>query len=193
MLGPGGVHPDPLVTLRSVVPQPTLSYVANIATRIFLLRVGQRYDRMRGLEPYREDRDIAVVVADFEGRCCFCETLLGPANTTDDHLTPTNQTSLGLTAWGNVVPACTDCNKRKHFQEWRPYLRSISTSDADFTRRVAKIDAFQMKYRYAPGVGLELAAKELYREVVTQTDALINAKIDSAEELISRLGGAAPP
>jgi hypothetical protein len=47
-----------------------------------------------------------------------------------DHLIPMNKTSLGLHAWGSVVPSCQDCNAKKQGKEWHAYLVGRVGTDA---------------------------------------------------------------
>src|SRR5438445_8889606 len=49
------------------------------------------------------------------------DSLVG-SRAAQDHLIPTNKTSLGLHAWGNIVPACADCNGKKQGSDWRDFI-----------------------------------------------------------------------
>ena len=92
------------------------SDISNSAIRIFLQRVGTFYDELRDYDPYRSKKPQRVVVLTFFGnRCCYCGLELTPESMGEDHLVPMNKESLGLHAWGNIVPSCGPCNDQKHF------------------------------------------------------------------------------
>src|ERR1700733_15137655 len=93
--------------------------VANTALRIFLQEMGAEYDRERGLTPYGGPKDVAKIKDFFGGNCCYCNA--APA-TAQDHLIPMNKSSLGLHAWGNVVPACAPCNAAKQGRDWKDFM-----------------------------------------------------------------------
>lgn len=86
-----------------------------------------------------------------------------------------NKTSLGLHAWGNVVPACSPCNAKKQGGEWRDFI--IQRARADAAERHSTVRAFLEKYRYAPARDLRDVAEELYEEVGSIAMTLIEAKI----------------
>ncbi len=169
----------------------TRAYLSNIALRMFLERVGAAYDRMRKLDPYG-NRSFETIRNDFGGCCCYCEIPLTASNATEDHLVGVNKSDIGLHAWGNVVPACGPCNNRKNRTEWRAFLRSSSSTDEEFNRRASRIQEFRRKYRYAPGIGLEIVAASLYEEVGALVVGLIDQKIKSAEAVIARLADIEP-
>ncbi len=153
--------------------------VANYAVRVFLERIGRRYDEIRGFKRFNEKDASAIktVAAFFNNACPYCE---GPlTGISADHLVPTNMTSLGLHAWGNVVWACTRCNGQKHAQDWREFLRSTSTNE-EFTRRSSRIQEFRSAYRYDTDLRLSDIAAALHEEV----KLLIERKVREAEPLI---------
>ena len=83
------------------------SDIANSAIRIFLQDVGKYYDQARGYEPFVPKVSQKDELLDyFEYRCCFCGTEINRGSLSQDHLIPMNKASLGLHAWGNVVPCC---------------------------------------------------------------------------------------
>jgi hypothetical protein len=96
--------------------------IANTALRIFLQEMGAAYDQERGLVPYGGPTDFATVKGFFGGRCCYCDIELTGNSPAQDHLIPMNKTSLGLHAWGNVVPACGSCNAKKQGGDWRDFV-----------------------------------------------------------------------
>jgi 5-methylcytosine-specific restriction endonuclease McrA len=150
--------------------------IANTALRIFLQEMGAAYDEERGLPPYDGKKHFTEVREFFGGRCCYCGVDLQPSRVAQDHLIPMNKTSLGLHAWGNVVPACQDCNAKKHGKEWHAYLVQRAGSDAP--ERYERVTEFFEKYRYAPDPNdLRDTAEELYAEVGSIAMTLVGAKV----------------
>ena len=150
--------------------------IANTALRIFLQEVGAAYDLERGFRPYRGNReDLATIKDFFLGRCCYCDTELGPGLTAQDHLVPMNKTGLGLHAWGNVVPACGPCNAQKQGGDWRDFI--IQRAGIHASERHARMRAFLTQYRYEPTRDLRNVAEELYEEVGAIAMTLIESKI----------------
>jgi 5-methylcytosine-specific restriction endonuclease McrA len=95
--------------------------------------MGAAYDEERKFEVYEGKKHFAEIRGFFGERCCYCGDDLVAGRTAQDHLTPMNKTSLGLYAWGNIVPACHDCNARKQGREWHAYLvqrAGVDTSGA---------------------------------------------------------------
>lgn len=149
--------------------------IANTALRIFLQEMGAAYDQERGLTPYGGAKDFAKVKDFFGGRCCYCDVELTGSSAAQDHLIPMNKTSLGLHAWGNVVPACGPCNAKKQGGDWRDFI--IQRAGAQAAERHARMRAFLDEYRYGPARDLREVAEELYEEVGNIAMTLIEAKI----------------
>ncbi len=64
------------------------------------------------------------------GVCHYCRRTVGRTRLTMDHVVPLGRG--GRSTRGNVVPACKDCNTRKHALlpvEWDAYLRRLAVSD----------------------------------------------------------------
>lgn len=146
--------------------------IANTALRIFLQEMGAEYDKERGLTPYRGSTDFALVKEFFGGNCCYCNA--APA-TVQDHLIPMNKSSLGLHAWGNIVPACGPCNAAKQGRDWKDFI--IQQAGADASERYKRMQAFLMQYGYQPKGDLRETAEALYDEVGVVAMALIDSKI----------------
>ena len=150
--------------------------IANTALRIFLQQMGAAYDEERGLPPYQGTRHFSEVRAFFDERCCYCGADLQPNRVAQDHLIPMNKVSLGLHAWGNVVPACQDCNARKQGREWHAYL--VQRAGADASERYQRVTEFVAKYKYAPDLtDLREVAEELYAEVGSIAMTLAEMKV----------------
>jgi len=155
--------------------------IANTALRIFLQEMGAAYDEERRLTPYNGTKDFAVVREFFGERCCYCDTDLATGRTAQDHLVPMNKTSLGLHAWGNVVPACQDCNAKKQGREWHAYL--VERADSSAAERYKRVTEFVHHYKYEPDPNdLRDTAEELYTEVGDIAMTLIKAKIKRVRE-----------
>jgi hypothetical protein len=158
------------------------SDIANMAIRIFLQDMGRAYDAERQLPPYSGRKHFPTVRQFFEDRCCYCGVSFDTTAAHQDHLIPVNKTDLGLHAWGNVVPACQDCNAKKHGADWRHFI--VERADANAKERMAKVRAFIEEYRYAPEFDLRATAEELYAEVGSIAVTLINEKIKRIRKTI---------
>ena len=87
-----------------------------------------------------------------------------------------NKTSLGLHAWGNIVPACQDCNAKKQGREWHAYL--VARAGADASERYQRVTEFVSHYKYNPDLThLRDVAEELYAEVGTLSMTLVTMKV----------------
>ncbi len=155
--------------------------IANTAVRMFLQKVGQAYDRARGFEPFRA-KDMEIVKEYFGGRCCYCGTSFGNGvQASQDHLIPINKTDVGLSAWGNIVPACGDCNSQKHGKKWESFIIERASRDV-LKERKARLDAFIKEYRYSPPRGdLQATAEDLYAELGAVAESLIQTKFKRME------------
>lgn len=92
-----------------------------------------------------------------------------------------NKTSLGLHAWGNVVPACQDCNAKKQGREWHAYL--VERAGQSAAERYKRVTDFVHHYKYAPDPNdLRDTAEELYTEVGDIAMTLVKAKIKRVRE-----------
>ena len=113
----------------------------------------------------------------FNNECCFCGN--NQIKLTGDHLVPINKTSLGLEAWGNIVPACSDCNSQKHSKDWVSFLFNVAGSLSK--QRQKKIEEFIAKYQYSPDVdAIRIAVEELYEESGAIVLELIRLKTSRA-------------
>lgn len=165
------------------------SDISNMALRIFLQDVGRFYDQIRELDEYRslrtQKREILLF---FNESCAYCGQPLKMDEMTEDHLIPMNKASLGLHAWGNVVPSCAECNKQKHFRSWEQYLESIcGTNTMLLEKRRVKIDEFLSHYNYNPNLHLQSIAENLYQDVGAVAMTLIKLRFKQAEELITKI------
>ena len=164
------------------------SDISNSAIRIFLQEVGKFYDETRGFEPFtpRKSQKDELLKA-FDYKCCFCHEPLNVGTLSQDHLVPMNKTSLGLHAWGNVVPCCRDCNSEKQQRPWKEF--TLKKADVDGEERVAKIESYVESMYYDPDLDLHEYAGNLYEDVGQVALTLINLRYRQAEEGIRKLLG----
>lgn len=146
--------------------------IANTALRIFLQEMGAEYDSERDLTPYRGTKDFTKIKEFFGGNCCYCNA--APA-TAQDHLIPMNKSSLGLHAWGNVVPACGPCNAAKQGRDWKDFM--IQQAGSQASERYSRMQEFLAEYGYQPTSDLREVAETLYDEIGVIAMALIASKI----------------
>ena len=152
------------------------SDIANTAIRIFLHEMGVAYDEENGREPWKKAKHLGGVKDFFGNKCCYCGVDFTPTvAAVEDHLIPTNKTDLGLHAWGNIVPACRECNAKKQGSDWRDFI--IQRAGPDGPERHARMREFLKEYGYKPGADLSAIAGELYDEVGEIAMTLIRAKI----------------
>ncbi len=140
--------------------------------------MGRAYDEERGYKPYRngvKGADFNGVKAFFNDSCCYCGVQFSGTAAVQDHLIAMNKKTLGLHAWGNIVPACGTCNARKLDRDWKEFIQSQSGPKAK--ARINQVKKYQMRYEYAPDLNITLAAEELYEEVGVVAMALITAKV----------------
>lgn len=150
--------------------------IANTALRIFLQEMGAAYDEERGLPPYNGRPHFEQVKEFFGARCCYCGIAFGPTvSAVQDHLVPMNKQSLGLHAWGNIVPACAACNAKKQGRDWRDFI--IERAGPDASERHTRVQSFLRERSYEPNFDLREVAEELYEEVGSITMTLISVKV----------------
>jgi 5-methylcytosine-specific restriction endonuclease McrA len=155
------------------------SDIANTAVRIFLQDFGAAYDEARALPRYVKSKHFNEIKAFFGGRCCYCGMDLG-AGGVQDHLVPLNRSSLGLHAWGNIVPSCGPCNAFKQGKPWHEVVAERAEESA--AERYKRINAFVSHYRYDPPYDLASATADLYAETGEVAMALIRTKIKRTKE-----------
>lgn len=162
------------------------SDISNSAIRIFLQDVGKFYDQARGFEPFgpkvgQKDELLSY----FDHKCCFCGVEIDRKSMSQDHLIPMNKGSLGLHAWGNVVPCCQACNNKKQQKPWDEYLKDIAGEDAEIRKQ--RIEDFVVSKNYDPSLDLHAFADNLYEDVGQVAMTLINLRFKQAKESIEKL------
>lgn len=159
--------------------------ISNSAIRMLLQNVGAYYDEIRGLPKFTKTSDKwKEAVVFFDGKCAYCNVVLDADNATQDHLVPINKTGLGLHAWGNIVPCCRDCNKEKHFGDWRAFVKTKNPDATLAETRAKRLGEFQILYRYSPGLELHEVAENLYADVGAVSGALIDLRLKQAQHII---------
>lgn len=154
---------------------------------MLLQSIGSFYDKSRGFSGFnKRGSEWVEVTKFFENRCCYCGQTLDSDNSTEDHLIPINKTSLGLHAWGNIVPCCRHCNKEKHFNDWVDFVKTKCNSEEECTRRINKIKEFQERWRYNPNLKLKDVAQNLYEDVGEVSAVLIKLRLEQAQKIIQR-------
>jgi hypothetical protein len=94
-----------------------------------------------------------------------------------------NKTGLGLHAWGNIVPACLDCNAKKQGREWHEFL--VRRAGVDAAERYERVREFVTKYKYSPEANnLRNVAEDLYAEIGAVAMTLISTKVKLFRETL---------
>ena len=163
------------------------SDIANSAIRIFLQDVGKYYDQARGYEPFvPRVAQLDELLKFFNSECCYCGSLITRKTLSLDHLIPMNKTSLGLHAWGNVVPCCQLCNNEKQQTNWVDFL-SRKAGVEHVMARQQNIESFVSAKRYDPKLNLHEYAGNLYEDIGAVAMTLIQLRYKQAEDGIKNL------
>jgi len=162
------------------------SDISNSAIRIFLQDVGKYYDEVRELEPFGPKvKQKEELLSFFDYQCCYCGAQIDKKTMSQDHLIPMNKDSLGLHAWGNVVPSCKDCNNEKQQRPWQEFLKYKAADDAEIRRQ--RIDSFVVNMNYEPNLNLHEYADNLYSDIGEVAQTLIRLRYKQAEKAIQEL------
>ncbi len=103
-----------------------------------------------------------------------------------------NKASLGLHAWGNVVPCCQDCNNQKQQQDWQEFLKIKAVSKL-YKKRRMKILRFVKDKNYEPNLNLDEYVGNLYEDIGEVSMTLIGLRYKQAENAIRKLLSDPPP
>jgi hypothetical protein len=83
---------------------------------------------------------------DYFGRACaYCgrqEWAL-----VEEHVVPINRASVGLHAWGNLIPACKSCNVAKRNFTWSQHMAALPLPAPVRVERTKRIVSFIAEYR----------------------------------------------
>ena len=162
------------------------SDISNSAIRIFLQNVGKFYDEARGYDPFGPkvaQKDELLEFFDYE--CCFCGIEINKKSLSQDHLIPMNKSSLGLHAWGNVVPCCKECNNEKQQKPWQDFILVKAREHSN--KRKQKILDFVASKNYDPTLDLHKFADNLYEDVGQVAMTLIDLRFKQAQDGIKKL------
>ena len=162
------------------------SDISNSAIRIFLQEVGKYYDEARGFEPFGPKVAQKDELLDFFGsKCCFCNADITRKSLSQDHLIPMNKTALGLHAWGNVVPCCSNCNNEKQQRPWQEFLKHKNS--IQYEEKLELINSFVTAKKYDPNLNLHEYADNLYEDIGEVAMTLINLRYKQAQDGIKQL------
>jgi hypothetical protein len=172
---------------------------ANTAVRAFLTKIGEYY-----LErPFNTGSGLAkqdwMKIRDeiFEGSCAYCGT--SGVKLQMDHLIMFNRQEFGLHHPGNIVPACSSCNKRTKdkngkYNSWENHLSIIcernNTKNHFFDRwkRIKQhIDEGEFAYPKLTEreyKAIKIIANNLYDRIKTEFEASIELYQELDKEFI---------
>ncbi|MCK4446246.1 MAG: HNH endonuclease [Candidatus Marinimicrobia bacterium] len=158
---------------------------ANTAVRAFLTKVGEYYWGKTFNTNTGTSRKIWEKIRDevFEKKCAYC----GSSNSKllIEHLIMFNREQFGLHHPGNVVPVCSNCNKRrknkdKKYLNWEDHLEQICRENDDlesFFERKKKIKEHmdEVEFRYpalteAEQNTIRVIANRLYENIKTENE-----------------------
>jgi len=164
------------------------SDISNSAIRIFLQSVGELHDKKRGHDPFRKTvLQRKKLLSEFDGACCYCGCSVTEKTMTDDHVIPINKDYLGLHCWGNIVPACKECNNQKNTSTWDEFLRAKVSDTMLYQKRRDMVVGYAKKYGYnAQKLNLSSVAGNLYEDVGEVASTLIKLRLAQANELIEK-------
>lgn len=164
--------------VRWGMPLRSFADVPNRIVRPFLQEAGRQYDSNRGYPKFGSMTP--SLVERFNGCCAYCGEP-PPPKLVEEHLVPINRASVGLHAWGNIVPACKSCNDIKRHLPWTDHPR------LDDTRR-AVIAEYVADYNYDPDVTeLRTVLERLYSLADGQTRALVDFGLIASRPYIAGL------
>lgn len=107
------------------------SDVANKLVSMFLHEVSRKLSANLGLS-VGDARYVAGVSKTFGTNCCYCERALENDRAAVEHLDGMNRFRVGLHIPGNVVVACTRCNREKRRDDSIPVLKLAATGWESF-------------------------------------------------------------
>jgi hypothetical protein len=93
--------------------------------------------------------DWEETISFFERKCAYCGA---DAPLEMEHAIPINKEKLGEHKIGNIVPSCNNCNKRKHYSDYKEFL-------ADSPDRIFKIESYMESRNYTPLASTPYAEK----------------------------------
>lgn len=162
---------------------------ANTAVRAFLTKVGAKYWGKTFNTGSGNGKAIWSEIKDeiFKGKCCYCAKQSGKLQI--EHLIMFNRQEYGLHHPGNIVPVCSECNKRGkdkqgRYLNWDNHLRSICENNNNmdhFEERRQKILNHINSEKFAyPKLSenekhsIRVIAESLYNNITAETENSLN-------------------
>jgi len=159
---------------------------ANTAVRSFLTKVGEYYlqksfNTGSGYGKLEWERIKTNV---FNNKCAYCN--IASSKLQIEHLIMFNRTEYGLHHPGNVVPACSECNKRaktnnNRYANWKEHLEGVcrkNKEDDKFADRKKKINDHIKREKYpnlteAEKNSIRVIANSLYENIKQEMEKSI--------------------
>lgn len=172
---------------------------SNTAVRAFLTKIGEYYlGRSFNTRSGLAKQDWLKIRDEFFGRCCaYCG--ISSVKLQMDHLIMFNRQEFGLHHPGNIVPACTSCNKRTkdnngNYNSWENHLSIIcerNNSKNQFFDRWKRIKQHIDEGEYAypkltegENKAIKIIANNLYERMKTEFEASIDLYKELDKEFI---------
>ncbi len=152
---------------------------ANKAIRALLTAIGEYRDsQVLGIAPsdLHGKKIKESLLTEFEGKCAYCDSSLVGFEFDVDHVVPINRTSGGLHMYGNLVPACKPCNKKKHYYDLETFLTKFPEYNAKEIRQKIAARAALFGADLESGK-LQLFAARIYQQTVQFLDDKIGEGI----------------
>jgi hypothetical protein len=150
---------------------------ANEVVRATLTLIGQHRDfGVLGIFPssLQGKKIRATLIEEFNNCCAYCSIEISNSTMEIDHLIPMNKSSVGLHMYGNLVPACSACNKAKHHWSLDEFAKS---SDRVSPETIANLKSRAKKY----GADLDVQVlREFVSDLYADISKLIESKRDEA-------------
>ena len=130
----------------------TPSDAANTAVRAFLTEVSKfHYKEPLNTGSGKGKKTWQAIKEDFKNACAYCGT---DGELQIEHLVMFNREEYGLHHPGNIVPVCSDCNKREKMENkfipWQQQLKRKATgvSSSVIRERLEQIEGHLRKHHY---------------------------------------------
>ena len=125
-----------------------------------------------GIERFNESDWIATKNY-FSDRCAYCGI---EAPLQMDHAIPINKDSLGEHRIGNIVPSCSECNRKKHGMDSREFL-------GENKEAIRKIEEYMKSRNYVP-LGDNVKIKKILKIAHTDVADLATRYIEILNMLL---------
>jgi hypothetical protein len=180
----------------------TPSDAANTAVRSFLTSVGELYLQKSFNTGSGTGKALWEKIKTEFGFCCaYCDK---PGAVQIEHLVMFNRAEYGLHHPGNIVPICTECNKRSRdsqgkYTTWILHLalKCGGATTAAFAERKSRIEDHIARYQY-PNLtvqekhALRVIAEALYDNIKSEAEKSLRMYRSLDEAFIARVPAAQP-